>query len=162
MEIGNENTADNQMKVRDIMTKDVFSADPQMPITEVAEMMSKERIHSVPVVDGGKVIGIIAETDFFIKNASSIYLPSYIHFLKENRTYENLSQDKQDEVNELLNAKASDIMTKNCITVLQDMSVRDLLNFFRTTNFITLPVTDEKDDLVGIISISDIIGLLKA
>jgi CBS domain-containing protein len=113
-------------------------------------------------VKGEKILGIITETDFFIKNVSSIFLPSYIAFLKENRTYANLSEEKKAEVNELLNAKASDIMTKNCITILQDMSIRDLLGFFRTTNFITLPVTDEDDRMVGIISISDIIGLLKA
>lgn len=158
----NEAKENGAMLVRDIMTKEVFSAETGTPITEVAEMMSQKRIHSVPVVDGGKIVGIITETDFFVKNAASIYLPSYIHFLKENRTYENLSREKQDEVNELLNAKASDIMTKNCVTVLEDMTVKELLDFFRTTNFITLPVTDQNEKLVGIVSISDIIGLLKA
>lgn len=162
MQMENEKQAEKVMLVRDIMTKNVISVQPKTPITEVAEMMSAQRIHAVPVVDDGKIVGIISETDFFVKNASSIYLPSYIHFLKENRTYESLARDKQDEVNELLNAKASDIMTKNCITILESMSVRDLLDFFRTTNFISLPVIDEKEKMVGIVSVSDIIGLLKA
>lgn len=158
----NEKQESGAMLVRDIMTKTVFSATMKMPITEVAEMMSEKRIHAVPVVEDGKVVGIISETDFFVKNASSIYLPSYIHFLKENRTYKNMSKDKQDEVGELLDAKAEDIMTRNCITILESMSVRDLLDFFRNTNFVTLPVVDEEEKMVGIVSVSDIIGLLKA
>lgn len=158
----NEKGENGVMLVKDIMTKTVFSATPAMPITEVAEMMSAKRIHAVPVIEEGKVVGIISETDFFVKNASSIYLPSYIHFLKENRTLDNLSSEKQEEVNELLHAKASDIMTRNCITILESMSVRDLLDFFRNTNFITLPVINEEEKMVGIVSVSDIIGLLKA
>jgi CBS domain-containing protein len=150
------------MQVKDIMTREVITVSVESPITEVADILFKKRIHGVPVVDGKKITGIITETDFFTKSASSIYLPSYIHFLKENRMYEKLSTEKQAEVDKLLNARAEDIMTKECVTIFQEMQVKDLLEFFRTTKFMTLPVTDENNNLVGIVTLSDIIGLLKA
>ncbi len=150
------------MQVKDIMTKKVITVSAETPIMEVAEIIFKERIHAVPVVRDGKVIGIITETDFFTKNAASVYLPSYISFLKGNRMYEKLSPQKQAEVDKLLNARAKDIMTEECVTIFQEMQVKDLLEFFRTTSFMTLPVTDESNNLVGIVALADIIGLLKA
>ncbi len=150
------------LQVKDIMTPEVISVSPETPIMEVADVILKEKIHGVPVIRENKVVGIITETDFFTKDASGVYLPSYISFIKENRTYDKLTPENQEEVDKLLNARASDIMTENCVTILQEMQIKDLLEFFRTTNYSTLPVTDEKDNLVGIVTLSDIIGLLKA
>lgn len=150
------------MKVEDIMTREVISATPETPITEVASLLFKNRIHGVPIIEGGKIVGIITETDFFTKDASSVHLPSYIAFLKENRVYDNLPPEKKNELDNLLNAKARDIMTTPCVTILRDMQVKDLLEFFRTTNFMTLPVTNEEDKLAGIVTLADVIGLLKA
>lgn len=149
------------VKVGDIMIKNVISVTPDTLITQVASLMSEHRIHGIPVVEKGKVAGIITEKDFFTNDASSIYLPSYILFLKGNKLYDNLSPEKKKELDSLLNAKAKDIMNPKCVTILREMQVKDLLEFFKTTKFMTFPVTDEEDKMVGIITLSDIIGLLK-
>lgn len=155
----NKQTSD-QLRVRDVMTREVFSVNPDMGIVEIADLMFKNRIHGVPVVEDGKVAGIVTETDFFTKDASVLFLPAYINFLKENPARKDLPPEKRDEINSLINAKARDIMTASCVTIFQDMRIKDLLAFFRTTNFISLPVTDENEKLVGIITLSDILGLL--
>lgn len=142
------------------MTKEVVSVFPDTKITEVAEILFKNRFHGVPVMEGNKVVGIVTETDFFTKDASNLFLPSYISFLKENKDVDDLSEDKRDSVNRLLNAKAKDIMTTQCVSIFQDMQVQHLLEFFRTTKFTTLPVTDEENNIVGIITLSDILGML--
>jgi len=149
--------------IKDIMTKEVIFANPETPIAEVAKLMFEKRIHGVPVIDDDqKIVGIVTETDFFTKDAALIYLPSYISFLKGSLPPDNLSPEKKRELDELLNVKAKDIMTAECVTILQEMQVKGLLEFFKTTGFMTLPVTDESNRMVGIVTLADVLGLLRA
>jgi CBS-domain-containing membrane protein len=49
--------------VGDIYAEEVFSVGPETPISEVADIMSTQRVHAVPVVDGGRVVGVVARID---------------------------------------------------------------------------------------------------
>lgn len=49
--------------VGDIYQEDVVTVVPSTPVSEIAELMTRHRIHSIPVVDGGKVVGIVARID---------------------------------------------------------------------------------------------------
>lgn len=49
--------------VGDIYSTEVDTVAPNTPISEVADLMSSKKIHALPVVDGGKVVGIIARID---------------------------------------------------------------------------------------------------
>lgn len=149
------------MQVKDIMVKEVVTVDPETRITEVAKILFENRFHGVPVVKDGEIVGIITETDFFTKDSENFFLPSYIKFLEKNVNIKDLSGDQQGNVAKLFGAKATDIMSKNCTTIFEDMKLEDLLEFFKTTKFTTLPVVDEKNSLVGIVTVSDIINLIK-
>jgi acetoin utilization protein AcuB len=55
-----------KLHVRDVMTDDVISAPPDMPIEDAAELMVARKIGGLPVIDEhDKVIGVITETDIF-------------------------------------------------------------------------------------------------
>src|SRR5437867_5961374 len=56
-----------QMKVRDIMTKDVAIVTAAQPITDVAHTMRQLDIGSLPVVQDGQLIGIITDRDITIR-----------------------------------------------------------------------------------------------
>lgn len=150
------------MKVKDIMVKKVITVAPNAKITEVAGILFKNRFHAVPVVEEGKVVGIITEDDFFTRGANNVFLPSYIEFIKGVKVVDNLTKENQEKMEKLVNLEAKDIMTKECISIVSEMDLKDLLEFFRETKFIALPVIDEGDKLVGIVTISDILGLIKA
>lgn len=49
--------------VGDIYTTEVETVAPTTPISEVADLMSTGKLHAIPVVDGKKVLGIIARID---------------------------------------------------------------------------------------------------
>jgi CBS domain-containing protein len=49
--------------VAEICSKDVITCGPNTPVPEVAEMMVKHKVHLVPVVDGKKILGVIARLD---------------------------------------------------------------------------------------------------
>ena len=51
------------LTVAKVMTKDVVHAEPDTPLTRVLELMVKLRTRGVPVIDEGKVVGVISRTD---------------------------------------------------------------------------------------------------
>ena len=149
------------MQVKDIMTKSVICVRPDNSITEVARLLTDNRIHGVPVVDGeNKLTGIITESDFFIKDIPDLYLPSYIDFLKKTGFAKGISREQKKQFEELLEAKASDIMTKECFSVAPEMEVEEMLKIIKSRNYYTLPVTDKEKKVVGIVTVADVIKLL--
>ena len=53
------------IKVRDVMTRGVITVHPEMPAIKAAEIMAKNKVHGLAVVDNtGEAIGVITETDF--------------------------------------------------------------------------------------------------
>lgn len=51
------------LRLRDIMTRDVVSAAPDLTIRDAMELLSERHVSGAPVVDGGKVVGIVSATD---------------------------------------------------------------------------------------------------
>lgn len=49
--------------VSKVMNKDVIYADPETPLTRVLELMVKLRTRGVPVVEKGKLAGVVSRTD---------------------------------------------------------------------------------------------------
>lgn len=147
------------MQIKDIMTKNVITAEPETKIDEIAKTLTENRIHGMPVVKGGKVVGIVVENDFFIKSSVNIYLPSYIDFLKKTPISGEVSKDQQEKMSKLLNTRAKDIMTFPCLSVNPSMDVREALKIFKETQLITFPVVDERENLVGIVTLSDVLNL---
>lgn len=49
--------------VRDIFTEDVIQVDKDASIEEIATLMAEQKIHTIPVVDNGSIIGIIGKGD---------------------------------------------------------------------------------------------------
>ena len=53
-----------QMPVKEIMTKDVITVPPAMPVREVANLLSERNVSGVPVIDDeGRVLGVVSELD---------------------------------------------------------------------------------------------------
>ncbi len=50
-------------KVSDICTREVITVAPETPLQEIATIMSEKGIHLIPVVDGGKIVGIIGKME---------------------------------------------------------------------------------------------------
>ena len=51
------------LRLRDIMTTDVITLDPNLSIREAMEVFSSKRISGAPVVAGGEVIGVVSASD---------------------------------------------------------------------------------------------------
>ena len=53
------------LPIREIMTRSVVTVAPDTPIVAVAQRLLEQRIGGVPVVDAGRVVGVITESDLF-------------------------------------------------------------------------------------------------
>ncbi|KKP79882.1 MAG: hypothetical protein A2271_01345 [Candidatus Moranbacteria bacterium RIFOXYA12_FULL_35_19] len=149
------------MTIEEIMTKEVETVDSQTPVVRVAELLFKKRFHGMPVVDNEKkLLGIITEGDFFVKNSENLFLPNYIEFLEKSKIVGQLPEGKKEEIVELLNAKAEDIMTKDCIFVKEETDILELVKIFQKGNFFTVPVVDNNKKVVGIVTVADILNLI--
>jgi CBS domain-containing protein len=52
-----------QRHVEESMTRDPLSVDPDLPLTRVLQQMIETRHKSIPVVEGGRLVGVIARED---------------------------------------------------------------------------------------------------
>ena len=62
---GSPGVAKRQHRVEQAMTREVISVPPDCPLEEAASLMVQHRIGSLPVVEAGRLVGIITETDIF-------------------------------------------------------------------------------------------------
>ena len=49
--------------VRDIMSHDVITIDEETPVNEIAMLLTERKIKRVPVIDNGKLVGIVSRGD---------------------------------------------------------------------------------------------------
>jgi acetoin utilization protein AcuB len=54
-----------QYRIDQVMVCDVVTVTPECPLEEAAALMVEHKIGSLPVVEAGKVVGIVTETDIF-------------------------------------------------------------------------------------------------
>jgi len=52
-----------EVKVKDIMTEPILTVSSDMSITETARLMAKTNVRRFPVVDDGKLVGIVSNSD---------------------------------------------------------------------------------------------------
>jgi CBS domain-containing protein len=146
------------MIVEDIMTKEVITVKKNTSLKEAAGVMAKLRIHGMPVVDESfKILGIITETDFFTKDSSNIFLPTFLDFINKEKQ-EGKTNEESSEMEKV--SIVEDIMTSSCQTVGRDMTIEELIGKFKEENFNSFPVADDQGMLVGIVTIMDVIRLL--
>ena len=102
------------MKVSDIMTGEVITVNKGTSLKDAAGILAKFRIHGMPVVDSNnKVVGILTESDFFTKDSSNIYLPTFLDFIKsEPKPDEDGANTDLEKITRVV-----DIMTEKCLTV---------------------------------------------
>jgi len=51
-------------RVREVMIQDVVTVSPELPVTKAAQLLIERRIHRLPVVENGKLVGIVSSLDF--------------------------------------------------------------------------------------------------
>ena len=65
-----------RIRVRDVMNRKVESVSPELPIREAAELIVRRKIHRLPVVDQGRLVGLVSVMDLARLIADGVYVPN--------------------------------------------------------------------------------------
>ncbi len=128
----------NWMKVTDVMTKNPLVMTPAETIGQADELMVENKIRQLPVVDGGSLLGIITDRDIRSFLAESSLL------------------DPEERV-KVLKTKVSEIMTTEPLTLAPDDDLRDAVELLIDEKIGGIPVVDETEGLVGIVTYVDVL-----
>ncbi len=144
------------MLIKDLMTTKVLTVDPETKVPVVAKILHDNHFTGVPVVQDGRVIGTISESDFISAN-SDLYLPTYITMLSSMEYVQGAKKNVPDVVNKIINATAKDIMNQDVPFAKPDMTLEQVAKLFAEKSVNPIPVTDNENKLLGIVSRSDMI-----
>ncbi len=119
-----------KFKVADVMTTHVISVRSNTPIDEIFSLLLRHNISGVPVTDHeGQLQGVISERDLL-----------------------HMMVTPEEEV-----LTVADLWSTDVISVMQETDLPDVADLFLRRNIRRIPVVDQENRLVGIVSRRDIL-----
>ena len=129
----------------EIMVTDLITVNPLETMDKVEDIFEQNNIHHLPVVNDNKeLIGIISKSDYYL-------LLDRFTFLRKE-----MEEKKNDRFLSTLTAR--DVMTKQLAKLKPDDTILLALGFFRENRFHAIPIVDETNKLLGIVSTLDLIN----
>ena len=125
-----QNSGTGSRRVRDVMTANPQTVTQGDNLLQAARIMRDQDTGVVPVVDGRKVIGLITDRDIVVRAVA--------------------------EGKDLNGVKVTEVMTKSVRSVKEDAGVDEVLSLMSGAEIRRVPVVNNSDELVGIVSIGDL------
>jgi CBS domain-containing protein len=143
------------LNASDIMTTDVMTVKKDTPLAELAEILYKNHINGVPVLDDeGLLIGIICESDLIRKN-KKLHIPTVVA-LFDAVFYLESSKKMEKEIQDFSATTVEDLFTREVVTVDEKTPIDEIATLMTQEKFYTIPVMDG-NRLVGIVGKGDVI-----
>lgn len=128
----------NDMKIVELMTKNPLVMTPGETVGQADELMTENRIRQLPVVEGSALLGIITDRD--VRS-----------FLADS------SLADPEERAKALKTKVREVMTADPLTLAPDDDLRDAVELLVEDKIGGIPVVDEAEGLVGIVTYVDVL-----
>jgi CBS domain-containing protein/anti-sigma regulatory factor (Ser/Thr protein kinase) len=120
-----------KLKVKDVMSTNIFTAKPQTTMRDIQNSMKKHYITGLPITEGDTLVGIVSMDD--IINA-----------------FDKNTIDEACESH----------MTRNLIVLQENMPLSLAVSYFNKYKFGRFPVLNKKNKLTGIVTTTDVIAAL--
>lgn len=133
-----------RVRVRDVMTDRVVTTTPDTPLKQAAVELTRHRISGLPVVDEGRLVGIITESDFVDRLADEG--DSLLALL--------LGRSGRE-----ITGRVKEVMTADPHTISPDAPVEAAARKMVERRVKRLPVVDGSGRLVGVISRADLVAV---
>jgi acetoin utilization protein AcuB len=125
------------------MTPDPITVDPDTSMLDADHLMKENKIRCLPVMKGGKLVGIVTEHDVKAASASTA-----------------TTLDVHELMYLVSKIKVKEIMTKDPVTIREDDTVEEAAALMLRRKISRLPVLSDRGDLVGVITDTDIFKVL--
>ena len=155
-----EPPAEGETLARDIMTTPVITVTPDTSVKDLAALFRDKRIGGVPVVADGKLVGIVTEGDLMALDADVPY-PHYFE-LFDSIIYLGSQKKFKEQLEKAAAANVEQLMTDRdkVKTVGPDQPARAAATLMSRHHFDRVPVVDEGDAVVGLVTRHDIMKLI--
>ena len=114
----------------------IWSIGPDESVYVAIELLAEKEIGAIAVTDGVRLVGIVSERDY----ARQIIL--------KGRSSEN--------------TQVKDIMSTNVVTAMPSQEVRECMELMTEKRIRHLPIVNDDNDLIGMISIGDLVRAIIA
>ncbi len=131
----------NSIKVFDVMSRDPLTVSPSDTVGKAEELMYENHYRQLPVVENKQLIGIVSDRDI----RSFLAQPSFVEPEKRARA---------------LRTKVNKIMTAKPLTVSPEDDLREAVELLIEEKIGGIPVVDETEGLVGIVTYVDVLRFL--
>ena len=122
-------------KARDIMTHDVIYARNDLTIEDIYYLIKEKKVSQIPITGfGKKIIGIV-----------------------NKKIILSLLMNHLDDTQAILKRKIDDVYLPEVLTADPDSDVRDVVKVMLDLKLDAIPIVDDSDVLMGIISKTDIL-----
>jgi CBS domain-containing protein len=128
-------------KVADVMTSSPLTVDPNDTIAEAEEIMNEQNIRQLPVVRARELVGIITDRD----------IRSFLG---------GRGLDAAEERETAMSTKAAAVMTTKPASVTPEDDLSDAVELLIEGKMGGIPVVDEEERLVGIVTYIDALRCL--
>ena len=130
--------------IKHIMSTQIQAVQQGQNLSDIYQIMSSSGVHHVPVLNTNELVGIVSFTDMM-----------QLNFNLQGLDQQNLGSVIDNQF------KTTDIMSRELTTLNEDQSIRDAVNLLADGSFHSLPVTDNNNHLVGMVTSTDLIRYLK-
>ena len=157
------------LTARDVMTTPVKTVAPDDDVSEVLTRLAEAKFSGFPVVEDGKVVGVVTEedlVDLFQPSHRKLWIPIGIPPFIETLTYGvDVSWDKLDVGIDFVknaNKPIREVVTTDVVTVGPDDDINEIVDLLGDPDLDVnrLPVV-EGDELVGIVTRQDVLAALR-
>jgi len=155
------------MRVADIMSHDLYAVAPDLPLSELEWELSRRRISGAPVIEDGKLVGMISRADIVrrigFSHAMSQMALDYYRQLEG--TAEALAEADYERLNDqtlgsqLRTLHVRDAMTSQLVTVSPEAPPQEVAQLMldRGVHRVVVVVADQP---VGLVSSFDLVRLV--
>ncbi len=131
---------DIRIPISEIMTQDLITISPEDSMLKVKRIFEKNRIHHLPVIDEGLLVGMVSKTDL-------------LHFM---HGFEHAGGDDAGETDRLNDCKVKEIMVKGLAKLEPEDRLDVALEVFKENLFHAIPVV-KNGHLRGMVTTLDVI-----
>jgi len=142
-----------EIHCRDIMARDVVTAEYASELEEIWELMRQQKLKGVPVIDRARrVIGIVTIIDFLKRTGMRPTGHVFDRLRQAIRRTPGLTADKPEVVGE--------IMSTPPVTAFEDQHIANLIPMFSEHKIHHLPIVNQENKLVGMVTQTDLMVAL--
>lgn len=122
--------ADRRATIGQVMTRDVEVIAPEQSVQRAAQMMDELNVGSLPVCNRGTLVGIVTDRDITIRATAAGLAPAQ--------------------------TRVSEVMSEPTRWCTQEQSIGDVMQQMGGVQIRRLPVLDQQQRIVGIVSLGDL------